>query len=113
MTGGGVPCIDLIQEVNMSSSYSSTASYTVQLTTWPDEEGNVYVVNLGNCVDSPDEEQQMIHRKLRSFLLIWDKLHHLSENERAAIEKRIKHPINGGSIDVTAPESPHYSPDLE
>ncbi len=113
MTGDGVPCIDLIQEVNMSSSYSSTASYTVQLTTWPDEEGNVYVVNLGNCVDSPDEEQQMIHRKLRSFLLIWDKLHYLSENERTAIEKRIKHRINGGSIDVTAPEQPHYSPDLE
>lgn len=103
-------CAYLILEADLSNPGSVT------LTTRTDAEGNSFVVNLGDCrnTDSADpvQNQVRIHAKLRSFLLVWEKLHNPTDAEREAIEYRIGHPISSGTIDVRTPESPYYSPDF-
>ncbi len=103
-------CAYLIQEADLSNPGSVT------LTTRTDGTGNSFVVNLGDCRNTdttdPVQNQVRIHAKLRSFLLVWEKLHNPTDAEREAIEYRIGHPISSGTIDVRTPETPYYSPDF-
>lgn len=105
-------CMNMIQEIDLSNP----GSVTMTTRKTADPEGNEYVVSLGDCRTTdradPNTDRILIHAKLRSFLLVWNRLHTLSEAEREAVEIRIGHRINGGTINVRTPESPYYSPDL-
>ncbi len=104
-------CMDMIQEVDLGNP----ASVTMTTRRSADASGNEYVVSLGDCrstnASDPNEDRILIHAKLRSFLLVWNKLHSLAGGELEAVEARIGHRINGGTINVKTPESPYYSAD--
>ena len=104
--------IDMIQEVDLSNP----ASVTMTTRRSADADGNEYVISLGDCrttdQSDPNTDRILIHAKLRSFLLVWNKLHTLTDSEREAFEARIGHKINGGTISVKEPENPYYSPEL-
>ena len=106
-------CMDLIQEIDLSNPGSVTMTTRKSM----DPEGNEYVVSLGDCrstdLSDPNTDRLRIHARLRSFMLVWDKLHNLNDAERENIVARIGHRINGGTIDVKTPETPYYSPDTE
>lgn len=105
-------CMDMIQEVDLSNP----ASVTMTTRRSADADGNEYVISLGDCrttnPSDPNTDRILIHAKLRSFLLVWNKLHSLTGSELEAVEARIGHRINGGTINVKTPESPYYSPDV-
>ena len=105
-------CMDMIQEVDLSNP----ASVTMTTRRNADADGNEYVISLGDCrttnLSDPNTDRILIHAKLRSFLLVWNKLHSLTGSELEAVEARIGHRINGGTINVKTPESPYYSPDV-
>ena len=104
-------CTDMIQEIDLSNP----ASVTMTTRKSADAEGNEYVISLGDCkatdLSDPNTDRILIHAKLRSFLLVWNKLHTLGEAEREAVEIRIGQKLSGGTINVKTPESPYYSPD--
>ena len=96
-------CLEAIKEVDLSNADHET-NPSVLL-----ETRDGYTVKLGDCRSS-DPEVNRIHAKLRSFMLVRDRMNSLSQAERESIENRIGQSISGGSIDVTTPESPYFSP---